>query len=268
MDIQYMDFNNIQNEDFKLSRLGGTDCYLFVHFKSPAVLLSDGEYVSVTAGNAVLFDVNQPQEYFAADNKKFVHDFILFNPNSYTEEILLNDIPKGRPFSVVRTQDLSNLFMEIKNEIYNNFSDYKEVVLQHLSTIFLYRIKEELQHSDTVLTTYKSYYTTLNNLRLQIYINPQQDWSIDKICLDTHLSASYLQHLYKSYFSVSIIKDVITARIERAKNLLLFNNQLSISEIAVKCGYNNTEHFIRQFKENTSLSPTKYLNSFKSKNKR
>lgn len=48
--------------------------------------------------------------------------------------------------------------------------------------------------------------------------------------------------------------DVIGFRLIKARDLLICTTQ-SISEIAEQCGYNNTEHFCRQFRKNLGLSP-------------
>ncbi len=52
-------------------------------------------------------------------------------------------------------------------------------------------------------------------------------------------------------------KDLIHARIERAKQLLLHTN-LQIQEIAYQCGYQNGNHFMRQFKEHTGETAKNY----------
>ncbi|MCR4741792.1 MAG: AraC family transcriptional regulator [Treponema sp.] len=55
------------------------------------------------------------------------------------------------------------------------------------------------------------------------------------------------------------MQDVIAGRIEKAKKLLKTSN-LTINEIASKCGYKTEYHFMRQFKEQTACTPTQYRN--------
>ena len=47
--------------------------------------------------------------------------------------------------------------------------------------------------------------------------------------------------------------------IEKAKELLS-RSELTIAEIAEKCGYKTEFHFMRQFKQKTSLTPTQFRN--------
>ena len=56
---------------------------------------------------------------------------------------------------------------------------------------------------------------------------------------------------------MSCVEDVINARIAKAK-ILLSGSNLKVGEIAVKCGYSDVEHFTRQFKAKTEISPLKF----------
>ena len=51
--------------------------------------------------------------------------------------------------------------------------------------------------------------------------------------------------------------DVITARISKAKSLLL-HTDLRIHEIALQCGYQNESHFMRQFKVKCGVTAMQY----------
>ena len=71
------------------------------------------------------------------------------------------------------------------------------------------------------------------------------------------LSQSRFFTVYKQTFGNSPIDDLICARMESAKETLLLSDE-SINTIAENLGYNNTTHFIRQFKTFCGVSPTKY----------
>ena len=81
--------------------------------------------------------------------------------------------------------------------------------------------------------------------------------NVNEISAGLNLSTSYFQHIYKQLFGVSVMSDIIRSRIEYAC-YLLSNNADSISEIAFRCGYENKEHFTRQFKEITGFTPRQY----------
>ncbi len=74
---------------------------------------------------------------------------------------------------------------------------------------------------------------------------------------ELHLSSGYLQALYKTMFGSSCMEDVILQRLKNAQDQLVSTSK-SVREIAEDCGYNNVEHFCRQFRKFLGLSPSRY----------
>ena len=59
--------------------------------------------------------------------------------------------------------------------------------------------------------------------------------------------------------------DVIISRIRLAKEYLM-HGSYTVAEVAFRCGYNNVEHFCRQFKQKTGLTPGRFRNHVTSPN--
>lgn len=97
----------------------------------------------------------------------------------------------------------------------------------------------------------------LHKIRVKFLENPQQDWTIDSIAKEIGISKSHLQRLYKDEFGSSCIDDIISARLDRAKWLLV-NTDMKIGRIAEQCGYLNESHFMRQFKTRTGMTALKF----------
>ncbi len=74
---------------------------------------------------------------------------------------------------------------------------------------------------------------------------------------EVSMSRSYFQHMYREMFGVSCISDVICGKIDRAKELLS-ETSCTVSQVAAMCGYDNEEHFMRQFKKMVGATPTAY----------
>ena len=71
------------------------------------------------------------------------------------------------------------------------------------------------------------------------------------------MSEGYFHVLYKKYFRTTFVSDVVSARIQSAEELLASTPD-SVERIAERCGYTNTEHFIRQFRKATGSTPLRY----------
>jgi YesN/AraC family two-component response regulator len=73
---------------------------------------------------------------------------------------------------------------------------------------------------------------------------------------------NYLSALFSSIESITIEKYVILQRIERAKELLAYN-ELNLNEIAYKLSYSSVQHLSQQFKKITGITPSEYKQSAK-----
>ncbi len=68
---------------------------------------------------------------------------------------------------------------------------------------------------------------------------------------------SYLSKLFSSVEGVTIEKYVIAQKIERVKELLVYD-ELTLSEIAWQLGYSSSQHLSNQFRQVTGMTPTQF----------
>ena len=75
----------------------------------------------------------------------------------------------------------------------------------------------------------------------------------EKLRMEYH----YLTTLFSSIEGVTIEKYVILQRIEKVKELLMYD-ELNLSEIAFRLGYSSVQHLSQQFKKITGLTPSQF----------
>lgn len=257
MVVTVADADNIQGENFKLHRPNGRGDYLFVLFKSPAFVMVNDAYIKVDTGDCILFDKYRIQSYFPENGRTFCHDYIHFNTENKAEELLLQGIPMGVTIKLFSPERISNILRGIVSELNYENSEYKTNILDNLVTVFIYQLKSVLEQDSA--GGMGSHYADFLAIRNEIYLSPEKSRSVEEVCKSIYLSRSYFQHLYKRYFAVSYVNDVIRARITLAKKLLL-NTSLPIWEIAENCGYKTPSHFIKQFGSVVGVSPDKFRN--------
>ena len=68
---------------------------------------------------------------------------------------------------------------------------------------------------------------------------------------------SFLSTLFSSVESITIEKYFILQKIERVKELLIYD-ELTLSEIAYRLGYSNVQYLSNQFKKITGMSPSQF----------
>lgn len=89
--------------------------------------------------------------------------------------------------------------------------------------------------------------------------------SLDEISYRLNFSKSYIKSQFKRKTGYSIIQYFINMKIENAKKLLS-QQKYTISEISDILGFSSVYYFSRQFKSQTDMSPTEYINSIKAEN--
>ena len=173
-----------------------------------------------------------------------------------TNHILNGSVPFNTPFNTSENLYISYLFFLIANEnFYTN--KYKEMTIQYLFRILFNKLKESLSTDSGSLLE-----NSLMQLRLNIQANPGAPWNVTQMAKFLYISPRHLQKLYQKQFGLSCMSDVINNRIELAKTLLK-DTSMSIIQISIQCGYSSAEHFSRQFKKHTGMSPKKYRESSK-----
>jgi AraC-like DNA-binding protein len=81
--------------------------------------------------------------------------------------------------------------------------------------------------------------------------------SISNMSRDLNMSASYLSHVIKSQFNISLTEYVRERRLEKAKQLLQ-QTDLKIFEIAAASGFQDQNYFSRIFKKKIGYTPVEF----------
>lgn len=233
--------------DFEVDRPNGFPEYLLLLTRTPGRFLVDGVWNYYPADCAVLFKPYQKQRYVAVEETYsdcWMH---------FTSDRMLVDehFPFGMPIVMNQPEIFYQLFHVICTQYYG-FTHHRDTLLDNLVESLVYMIADENK-----IGKFPDIYYELVSLRKELYYRPAADWTISCMAEKLHISTGYLHALYQQYFHTTCMNDVITSRIKYACDLLVSSN-LSVAEIAECCGYSNTEHFIRQFKERTKITPGKY----------
>lgn len=100
---------------------------------------------------------------------------------------------------------------------------------------------------------YQAVYTAADYIRK----NFREKITVHDIGEKVHLSDSYLSHLFSDTFGRTITEYITFVRIEYSKTLLA-KPGLSISEIALDCGFEDVSYFSRVFKKSEGITPRDY----------
>lgn len=99
----------------------------------------------------------------------------------------------------------------------------------------------------------------LNELLLE---EPEGPTTASELAKTLGLHPVYFSRIFHSFFGVSYSHYVRQLRLSRASDLIL-GSQLSLTEIALKSGYFDQSHFIRDFKKAYRMTPKKSSQLFR-----
>lgn len=209
----------------------------------------------ITPGHALLISPNTPYRY-GNPQGAYIDDWLHFSVSSTL------DFSKVFPmtnqlFPVSDTKTLTQLIKQILWEASYTKPPYLKQNIDSFFTILINHLLASYGSKDMITTASLSYESQFQSLRLEMRNTLSEKHSIKDYAQMIGISESYFQHLYTDYFGISFQKDLIRLRIEEAQYLLSTTN-LTMEEIADRCGYTSNVHFFRQFKSLTDITPNKH----------
>lgn len=192
----------------------------------------------------------------------FIHNMNLFDFFEQEEKRKLFKKNKDVILYLDKRLDLS----AVENRL-NNLYQYPlkiriqllHLKLEELQYIYLNRLFK-LEHLSTQVET--KYQKTLFEIKQSINDNIKIKPNIKAIAKHWGINETSLQKYFKGLFGMSIYQYYTTTRIERAKEALIDQGE-QISYVCYEFGYTDIQHFSKQFKSIYGISPSNYLNQYK-----
>lgn len=230
--------------------------YMLILLKTAASFTLGGMKVKAPADSVIIYDSSCVQEY-SADGGFLICDWLCFDFDGETDFFESLELPMNTLIRYADAEFISGLIRNIATEFYSGGSRHLKIVDSLMKTLLI-KVSETNERRNTApQQNAEPHYSSLNELREKIYRNPQLKWNVDTMAADVNMSRSYFQHIYRNVFGVSCISDVINSKIEKAKEILS-ETSCTVAQVAAMCGYDNEEHFMRQFKKIVGVTPTYY----------
>ncbi len=246
-----------EHAGFRLERKYGHKNYTFLHFFNSVDLLVNDTVIHTEPHACLIYPIAQPQ-YFTS-SIPLTHDWIHFyGDDTFPEHMRNLGIEPNVLYYPNQPEFITKLTREMEMEFFSNRAKCKELLSLKMDELFirLYRAVS----GETYSTLSQDVISRLKDLRGEIFLSLDHGWTVAEMAKKMTLSESRFFYAYKSLFGISPIEDLISTRINTAKNYLSLGNE-TISAISEKLGYNNLTHFIRQFKSATGVTPSTYRNN-------
>ncbi|HWT74785.1 MAG TPA: AraC family transcriptional regulator [Mobilitalea sp.] len=250
--ICYVEYDASHPGEFTVDVPDTHDWWLMILTHTPAKFLIKNSMIEYPAGCIVLY----PPKFrilYQGCSSSYTNDWLRF----YTTEVYITNstLPAGIPIPLPNPYFCHKLFQLLANENYFN-NNFRDQSIDHLFRLLFHKLTEAYSHENI-----QTQLQELHNLRLEIKNNPGFPWSVTTMANRLHLSNGHLQAIYRKTFHIPCMEDVINHRILLAKEHLA-QSTYALAEIAVLCGYNNVEHFCRQFRKVTGQTPKNYRGEY------
>ena len=239
--------------DFVKIRPDGIHGMQIILIRSKArICMGEYEY-QVQPNTAFIVESCYPHSLFG-DGETYIDDWVRFDLESDDSTFLKeNGLPFNTP--ILLTTDTVSQLIQICEQIFQTNRPEKDTVLRYMMSAIMVQMKSEYRPAEIKPRTH--YDVEFEQLRQDIYAFPQREWNIAGIAEQMNMSVSHFQRLYKQRFGIPCTKDILTSRMEYAKQLLA-TTDLSAVEVAERCGYSDYSHFSRVFTKYACVSPAKY----------
>ena len=241
-------------------------CSRFYLFHNSMEIQMRGQTVS-TRPYACLFHPAGERIYFRCATP-FVHDWIMFD-GDIAEDLQRYGLRPGEIYYPKKYQQISEIIRQLEDNSFfkDAYRPQTETALLHYLFICLSRQIALFGNTGSETMTIDSNLkkSFINTIRAHLlYHHLFSPIDLEYYCSIFNLDKNKLVKYYFQAYGCTPKQDMIRYRIKIAKFLLLTQN-IKVAELSARLNYSNETYFIRQFKQQTGITPKaykeKYMNS-------
>lgn len=230
--------------------------YTFFHFSSPVSITVNDEQYQTQPNACILYEPFQNRYIVnrCASQMNWIH-----LDSSAGDIIKEFHIPTNSVFYPKNTDFLAPLFRKLEVECFSKPLYSERLIRSYLEEFFI-RLHRSLYCGETELVINSKEQDKLYYVRGTVLSHLDKRWTVEEMAKLASLSPSRFHTVYKALFNTTPVRDLVEARIDHAKTLLLADDYVSIQDVTDKLGYKSQYYFINQFKAITGCSPGAYRN--------
>ena len=248
MEIRQIRHNWHENPGFELNRPEGAGEYIFLHFLTPAELFFRNQYFDAPAGTLILFSPRTAHRFISRG--ELLHNWIHLT-GDVKKELAPYHLQPDTLYHASQSLQITERIARLEVEFFARSSHW-QLCMQSLLTEMWITISRQL-NGEAPLAVTRETADLLRTLRAEMMLHPEIAWTNERMARRLNISVSRLYPLYRRLFSISPGRDLILMRVEKAKNML--RQGAPVARTAELLGYGSTFHFIRQFRQETGMTP-------------
>ena len=222
---------------------------LLYFFKGEGLVNCNGTVHNVSPGCLFIVNTNELHCFLSPEGMEF---YCLIIGSDFLSDSGI-PIQQINFRSLVQDDHANRLFLDTANE-YKDSQVYRTAAIRASVLELLVYLARNYSAPD------RKYPKADENIKQVIgYINANASDAISLECIANafNLNKSHLARTFKKATGMTVVSYINRIRCENAKRLLL-NKNLSVSEIARDCGFDNCSYFAKTFKKFTGYLPSDF----------
>ena len=236
---------------------------VYIRRGSGSVII-DGVFYHVTEGDTLLIRVNEPHSFACSDEKLETYEvkFVILSE----EQDILKDGP--RYFCRDTDGSIKRALKQMEQESDAMDSCSTDIIALELCKILMLIKRglsgDRIPASAQAATAETGDDALLKNVDNYIAQHLRKNFTIRDLANHLFMEYSYLSRLFSARYGIRLKQYITQKRLLTAKEMITGTN-LTMTEIAQKCGFETLYRLERIFKKEEGLSPTEYRSRFRNK---
>ncbi len=249
-------------DGFLIDRTYGSGDFVFIHFLTP-MLIHDGTAARHEPPGTCIIYAPPFRQWYKGDGVGLGNDWFHFDGRDARPLLRKWRLPVNRPFQPARTDFMAPMIRGMEQESRDQAPYWQEAMGLRLEHFFLELARSlREQEKETVPTTprKRELQRLFRSVRSEIMADFRHRWTVADMARKTHLSGARFAVLYKEFFAVSPLEDLLRARLAHAR-WLLTNANMPVKDAAHQSGFENIYYFSRIFRRRVGCPPREYYSA-------
>lgn len=261
LQVLVMGLASAHGREFVVDRPRGLGSWLLMCFATPFVCATKDGLQTGGPGDCILHDPDFPQWHGppAGSPRGFCNDWIHVRGNQVAAMAERYGVPCNTIIPLGYADAFTDRLRNIEMERFHRGVFWEDAVEMELDALFLRiaRFARQARYKRALGRGERHHLEQFQHLREQLRDLLARPWTVAQMAGRAGLGVNRFNVLYKKFFGISPMDDLIAMRVERARSLLAQGGG-SVGEVAERCGFSSLYYFSRMFKKRVGCSPRSF----------
>ena len=242
---------------------------LYYIIKGEREYFIEDEFFKLSEGDLVIIPQHLLHRTEGKGASRFLVYFSLDYLKKYFTDNMIECLSIHRPIVFHPEDNLKEQFNLMLNTLlveYNKvIKENRDPLAEPLLAGFLYQILFTITSGHNAYVPHEYSDGRIGSIIKYINENYSQITDLEEIASHFYISKYHLCRIFNQNLGIPLITYLNTIKIRKACEMIR-TNKSSLTEIAMKCGFNSSSYFCKVFKSEKGVSPTEYKRQHKTQN--